>query len=99
MSYIVVEPGQDNDREDVLTEEDEHGEERLHEVVRPGLHTDSEGTVQHLYLLQGLKIVRCYRGQRPEARLHLKYQYRAHDQERSQPDGGVDQEDAFPGKL
>ena len=42
MSYIVVKPGQDNDRQDVLTEEDEHREERLHEVVGPGLHADSE---------------------------------------------------------
>ena len=58
MSYIVVKPGQDNDREDVLTEEDEHGEDGLHEVVRPGLHADSEGAVQHLNLLQGLQIVR-----------------------------------------
>ena len=42
MVYIVVKPGQDDDGEDVLAEEDQHGEEGLHEVVRPGLHADSE---------------------------------------------------------
>ena len=58
MVYIVVKPRQDDDGEDVLAEEDQHGEEGLHEVVRPGLHADSEGAVQHLNLLQGLQIVR-----------------------------------------
>ena len=56
MVYIVVKPGQDDDGEDVLAEEDQHGEDGLHHVVRPRLHADSEGGVQHLNLLQRLEI-------------------------------------------
>ena len=54
--YVVVEAWQDNDWEDVLTEEEEHGEHGLHHEVGPVLHADGEGGVLDFNFFQGLQI-------------------------------------------
>ena len=53
--YVVIEAREDNDWEDILAEQDHHGEARLHDDVRPVLHTHGEGRVQNVDLLQGLE--------------------------------------------
>ena len=53
--YVVIEAREDNDWEDVLAEQDHHGEARLHDDVRPVLHTHGEGRVQNVDLLKGLE--------------------------------------------